>query len=266
VTVAIVAVSGNRLVAASDERLSFGDVHPASDGTRKNFRLGGILNWHFTFSADDVAMVPPVIRGILERLEGNRTPDAKAMMRAAEESYSEVLQKDFFVRRLAQLGFETLADFRQNGFHQLGPQAYADYLQELARHRLGLELIIYGHHQPGQPFVFRVEDPGRAIEDIVMGYSVTGSGSYMALASLRQKPIPGDLSSTIYRVLEAKFASETASYVGQTTFLVIVNSDGTPGAMPADDIQSIKEIWKKTLKEPVSAEAKSIIQRSTGVF
>ena len=103
VTVGIVAVAGNYLVAATDERLSFGDVHSANDGTRKSYQLGHTENWHIAFSADDVALFPPIIRSVLSRLEGNTTPDALTMMRVAKESYSEVLQNEFFASRLAQL-------------------------------------------------------------------------------------------------------------------------------------------------------------------
>ena len=129
------------------------------------------------------------------------------------------------------------------------------------KYDLGVEIIFYGHHEQRKPFIFKLVNPGRIVEDMSVGYSVAGSGFYMALASLRQKQIPSDLEEVIYRVLEAKFASETASFVGDTTFLVILRHDGTSTVMQSEDIKLIKTAWKESLKKQVPDDAMAVIKR-----
>ena len=93
-------------------------------------------------------------------------------------------------------------------------------------------------------------------------YAVVGSGSPMALASLRHKPLPDKLEDLTYRVLEAKFNSETASYVGGATTLVMIRGDGAKGEMSEAEIEPIRAEWKRTQAQPPPTGAVEAIKAS----
>ena len=57
------------------------------------------------------------------------------------------------------------------------------------------------------------------------GYAAIGSGTLMALAALNKKPIGPTLADTVYRVVDAKFSSETARDVGKKTHVITLNKD-----------------------------------------
>lgn len=73
--------------------------------------------------------------------------------------------------------------------------------------------------------------------------------------------MPYDLESVIYRLLEAKFVSETASGVGNSTTLVIIKPHGMHQEMSDNDIEKIKTIWKRTQKEPIPSDAMTVISK-----
>jgi hypothetical protein len=96
-------------------------------------------------------------------------------------------------------------------------------------------------------------------------YGVIGSGSMMALAALARKPIYPGLAETIYRLLDAKFSSETARDVGRKSYVITTNSSGKFSAMSQNDINKIHEIWEERLKQLDPSDALDIIGKSKAV-
>ena len=74
--------------------------------------------------------------------------------------------------------------------------------------------------------------------------------------------MPNELEQVVYRVLEAKFSSETASFVGDTTYLVVLKPDETHVVMQPADIAEVKAAWKQSIKLLAPQEARSVIYRS----
>jgi hypothetical protein len=94
------------------------------------------------------------------------------------------------------------------------------------------------------------------------GYSVLGSGAYMAMASLRRKqPLPRSTADMIYRILEAKFTSETATGVGKRTTLATIGH-GTERKMSDNDVDAIRAVWDTMLREPTPTDALNLIKKS----
>ena len=86
----------------------------------------------------------------------------------------------------------------------------------------------------------------------------------MALGSIRHKPFNRDFEDTIYRLLEAKFSSETAD-VSKTTILLTMNQDIEVRVMKPEEIAAIREVWERMQKEPTPADALSVISKSRTV-
>lgn len=111
----------------------------------------------------------------------------------------------------------------------------------------------------------RIANPGRCIQETVLGYSVAGSGTMLALGSLRHKQMTFEPEDTVYRLLEAKFVSERASGVGRETRLITVNKIGSHHVMPTSTVELIRRIWEKTQNEPSPTDALAAIEKS-GAF
>jgi hypothetical protein len=78
-------------------------------------------------------------------------------------------------------------------------------------------------------------------------------------------PLKPDLEAVIYRLLEAKFCSETASGVGKATSVLTMNSLAKYGSMGHGVIDKVKIAWQETLKTPEPEQAISIIAKSNAV-
>jgi 20S proteasome alpha/beta subunit len=130
----------------------------------------------------------------------------------------------------------------------------------LAKYDLELELLGYGFNKFGNGFIFEVANPGKVILHNLRGYAAIGSGSLMALAALNRRPKTNRLPETIYRLLDAKFSSETARDVGKTTHVVDLHCDGTFNFLKRSAIEKIREVWLEEQKQPDPSEAMDIIE------
>ena len=166
---------------------------------------------------------------------------------------------------MARFGYTDIADFRRNGLNEMGKELYSQYANDLARFDLGLELLVYGFSTKGGRHIFEVSNPGKISSHNLRGYAAIGSGSLMALAALTRRPMPPDLTNTIYRLLDAKFSAETAREVGKRTYVITMNATGKFGIMAQTNIEKVRAIWEASLKEPEPEEALELIKQSQAV-
>jgi len=269
VTIAIAAfVSGSdHIVTISDARLSHGEAIQAADNaTMKNRKIAS--KWGMMFAASDSTAFVPIITGVQHLLKytGDKQKDvdvkAAAVIEAVQSEYEKEFNERFFREHLARFGFADIADFRRSGFNEMGKDLYGQYADALARFDLGLELLVYGFSPIGERYLFEVANPGKVISHNLSGYAAIGSGSLMAQAAINRKPIAPDLAETIYRLLDAKFSSETARDVGRKTHVITSDSSGNFGLMLEKDVESIREIWRQTIARPEPREALDIIKKS----
>jgi hypothetical protein len=255
--------SSGTFVAVTDQRISYDDLFPAAEvGARKILRITQDKRWRLVYAASDVAVVNPVVGNLITALQKRDQEDKIAL--TAEQVYSAALRSHFATKHLTQLGYSTVEDFRKNGLQELGKETYDELIAKLYRYDLGLELIIFGHSaEKRHPVLFAIDNPGRYTDMTWQRYAVVGSGSPMALASLRHKPLPDKLEDLTYRVLEAKFNCETASHVGSTTTLIMIRGDGAKGEMSETEIESVRKEWRRTQAQPPPAEAVETIKAST---
>jgi 20S proteasome alpha/beta subunit len=266
VTIGIVAltVPDDYIVAVSDQMISYADFFPAADqGAMKVLQIAD--NWYMSFAGDTSAFKRVAIE-LIRRLKplNNGMLDRDAVAQMASETYADVLHAEFAARNLLQIGYRNVDEFRKDGRQELGPDVFAEHLQKLAEFDLGVELIVFGYCK-GRSRVFQVFNPGRFDMGPVEGYAAVGSGYYMAMGSLRQRPLLRSLEDVIYRLLEAKFSAETAAGVGRCTTLVIINRDGDKREMQASDIEEIRKVWEATRAAPIPTEAFDIISKSRAV-
>jgi hypothetical protein len=264
VTIGIVALANQYIVAVSDAMLSYDDIYPATDkGARKVMEVSG--RWSVAFAGDPTAFKPMVIK-IIRGLKDVDVQDQTAGLaqRVASEAFSETLLEEFAARHLYQLGYRSVEQFKQDGRAELGDTIFEDYIRKLNSFDVDVDFLMFG--LVGRlPYLFEVQHPGRVVDGNVNGYAVVGSGYSMAMYSLRRKHLSRDLPTVVYRLLEAKFSSETASGVGRSTRLVIVNRQGEQTEMDEEEIELIRRAWEETLKQPDPPAAVEIIEKSSAV-
>jgi hypothetical protein len=269
VTIAIAAVvpksDREHIVTVSDARLSHGEIIPADDATMKNRKLAE--KWGMMFAAEDSSAFIPVFSDAyssLQRIEEGIIADGD-VRDAVQKAYENEFNERFFRQHLSRFGYSDISDFRRNGFGELGKDTYSEYARALASFDLGLELLVYGFAPSGYPRLFEVANPGSVVSHDLRGYATIGSGSLMALAALNRKPLIPDLADTIYRLLDAKFSSETARDVGKKTHVIVMNKQGKHGSLHQADIEKIRLIWQETMKQPNPPTAIDIINNSRAV-
>jgi hypothetical protein len=237
VTIAIAAMAEftGQIVTASDARLSHGESLPAAEGALlKNRKIA--RKWGMMFAATDSTSFLPVLNETQRRLnytgDSNSDIDPETVCKAVQAAYEKEFNERFFREHLARFGYADIAEFRRDGFSEMGKDLYSDYALKLAKFDLGLELLVYGAFEQ-TVHLFEVVNPGKISDHGLRGYAAIGSGSTMALAALTRQPRRVALHEIIFRVLDAKFSAETARDVGKETHVITLNTEGKIGWMSA---------------------------------
>jgi hypothetical protein len=265
VTIAIAAITipDGDIVTVSDRMISYDDIAQAEEHAGfKNRQLTPYFG--LMFSATNAALFRPILQNATSRLIAKGLRHSLTCVKQEVcAAYNDIFDREFSGHFLSRLKISNIEEFRQHGLKELGSDVFMDIYRELSRFDLGIQLICYGFDEEDKSYLFEVNNPGHAIDHD--RYAVTGSGYWMALASLRRKRLFFHLESTIYRLLEAKFSAETATGVGRPTLLITMNSEGKIGFMHEQDIDQIRAIWDGTLKFPDPHDALTLIKQSSAV-
>jgi hypothetical protein len=264
VTIVLAAVTKpeNVIVCVADRMISFGDTVPAHDNASlKAIRLSG--QWEIAWAANDVNLVGPIAAVAREQINDSRLWDGPDAARIVAEAYSEVLHREFVATHLSRFGYKNMEQFRTEGRNDLGDQ-FIDLCVELGRFALQVQFILFGHDTHKHPKIYEINDPGRVEDRNMLQRAVIGSGHDMAMAALLwPPPMSSLLDDTVYRLLEAKFFSETASGVGRMTTAFLRNRDGHVTMLSRDEIEQIRTIWKEEVADVKSPHAAlDLIQKS----
>lgn len=267
VTVAIAAITepDEVIVCVTDRMISFHDQTAASDDVAdKAFQIHK-RNWLVGFAAQDVSVVWPIIKAIRPQLADKgdwNLPEVKDIVSAA---YIKQFHKEFLTKHLVRLGFESVQEFKDFGLQKLGREIFGPIAHELNMFHLGAEFLVYGFDSYRRAHIFDVRNPGHVTDHSVLKYAAVGSGYDMAVASLRRKRLDRRLAPTIYRLLEAKFSSETASGVGKTTGLLLLHKRRDITFVEPADIAKIRKVWETEVAAPDPKEATEFIANLDGV-
>ena len=244
VTTCIVAISiDHKFVSASDMRLSFGGMC-AADGVVKQEPFHG--EWLALIGGDDISQAVGVIERATKILRGKGN-DFLAVMAGFKQAYRAVYEETLEDELLAPEKM-TLREFQRNGKKLLNAEVHADISFKKRSFNLGCAFLVYGYDQHKRPHIFEVRNPGKVTIHDKPGFWAIGSGARVALTMLSlldQAREETWLQKTIYNVLAAKYASETASDVGPETFFSIVEygsvAFSTQGARLEPEMRAIWE-------------------------
>lgn len=256
VTICIAAVTksgmaNGHIVTASDRMISAPDDSVQATETLKARKIS--KTWALMFEGD-ANLFLPVIAEIKKKLgEFDKVYDFTTVQSIICEVYKTTFDKECSDIYLSRYGLKSISEFRKCGLSQFGKKFY-DICKDIDGYYLGINVLIYGFDEYGLPHIFDVSSPGVLTNHDLLGYAVIGSGTQMAMASLRRKRLPYDLNKVVYRLLEAKFSAETASGVGESTTLFTMGADGKDKSIGYGSIDGIKKIWRRELeREPSDA-------------
>jgi 20S proteasome alpha/beta subunit len=250
-TVGIVAIAEDdkHIVVACDRMLSHGDIiQAADDGALKARRIA--KKWGITFAGDASKFKPVVDRAFNHLPDINGDCSEQEVRNALISAYREELECMIVANLFSRIGYTSTAEFLKSGLSQLGDAVFQSILRKTENADLGITFLVHGFDKLSTPHVFQISNPGAFVSHDLIGCAAIGSGIYMATASLRRRPPKGSLESTVYRVLEAKFSSETANGVGRSTSLLIQNSEGNGTFLSNEVVEKIRASWLKVNQRP----------------
>lgn len=268
VTVGIAAnsIPYGHIVAVSDQQISYTDgfFPPLEKGSRKILQIAPMKRWFLAFAADDVTVMQQLLTRIIDDLRSidKHDYDAQWVRGAICKAYFDVRVSQFTMRHLSAIGYSSFEDFKRDGLQELGKDEHQKHMVAFYQFDLGVELLVFGFSKDMRPVIFSVGNPGKHTDWNWQGYSAVGSGTYLALGALRQKPLNFGVDELVYRLLDAKFVAEASSTVGSTTTLIVLRYDGEVRELHEREIGKIKEVWEEKRKEPPPAEAMNVIQKS----
>lgn len=253
--IAAYCVRQKAFILASDMMISTGDMSADFVGIKSR---GIGQHWITLFAGNDISCVTPMLKHISAFLQG--IPDTlENVTKAFTNSFHAQLKLKNENEILRPLGY-TLGRFQKVGLQQLGSDTFSRLLYSIERQTLDVEFLVAGFEKD-DAHLFTVKSPGTISNYTPLGFWAIGSGQTNALGSMFNAGnlVFSDIASTIYRVCEAKFNSESAIGIGKKTVLSILNQDATRWISPLDLTESVRPFWEKTrvLKVPTNAHVKT---------
>ncbi len=263
VGIAAIVYEQGLIVTVCDQMLSGNDLVQARDHAALKARKIS-SNWAVIFSGNGVLFVPFVDQAIKLSLDIGGNVDLKDIKVTLESLYRSTREEQFVNWHISKLGYKSVEEFRKSGLSELGDNIFGDVINELSKFELGINFIVFGHDENKHPHIFSLENPGVLVNHDLERFSVIGSGTYMARASLSRQHLPTSLNSVLYRVLGAKFSSETASGVGKGTSVIITDSNGEVSYLSKEVVDSVRAIWDREINAPDPSDAMEMISKSGG--
>ena len=213
--------------------------------------------WMALFAGNDISCVDPIITEVREQCALTGCRDTLPEVR---DAFIRAFQRQLRLKSenevLKPIGY-SLNEFKKLGLSQLGPENFSRFLYQMEQKSIDVEFLVAGFDKNAH--IFTVTSPGKISDFSPVGFWAIGSGQTNALGSLfncQGALFASDISTTIYRVCEAKFSAEGATGVGKTTILTILRNDGERWNT-FKEIDSIRPIWEKTRVIKVPGDAKS---------
>ena len=265
VTICIAAIcdGGKSIVSVSDERVSTEETS-ADTLTKCDFILDG--NW-LTMFAGDVSDATALYRKI-DQPSSTKGNDLGAVVGACEAAYWELVSGDAAAKVLAPLNL-TLNQFLDS---KLPDIVFDRLVTEIQHHQLTRNpscLLTTGFDAEGHSHLFTINHLSEIHYADRIGFAAIGSGSPSSLSDLYFHKYRAELpyEEALYRVLSAKFMSERASGVGDTTLVMLIRKN-VPVIMPENDqTEAIREMWEQEgcarLPEHYRERVKEILRTSS---
>jgi len=265
VCIAAVCENGSKIVVASDRM--FSAPAPLSLQFETDEKKIEILSpTCVTLIAGNSALATEIIRATKTILAGAHNPLVESVAKAMHDSYTEVrlakvrefiiipnLGPDFIRAELLGVSIPQYLQQQQSLYQQL--------VTHMSNFNVGVDIVVAGTDDGGARIAV-ITHPGTTAWFDKLGHAAIGSGGIHAnmRLALGAQTSHSTLADTLYRVYEAKRASEVAPGVGQATDIVIV--DGTRSTeCSRETLTALKEIFEESGgRVPAAASLERIVK------
>lgn len=199
------------------------------------------------------------IAGDIDQLTGFEAADR------LKKSYKDLRQREIEDSILASLGYD-FPSFYANGFAQLGPEKFHAVCEAIQDYCLDLDLLLGGTSlKDGISRLYKIENPGRVHDALIIGFEAIGSGSPIALGHLyncyKQQCTQ---EQAMARILEAKFMSESQRNVGSESVLISLLPDCRAYIANEAGINKYRATWNRLQRSlPVSRTSLLTVTQAT---
>ncbi|MGB6484985.1 MAG: hypothetical protein WBE86_15990 [Candidatus Acidiferrales bacterium] len=237
-----------KLVLVSDSKVAFGQFS-ADNAIRKDIPL---LQRHAVLIAgNNVSRAGIILERARNTLKSVNKPHTDQVAEAVFDSCKTEWDRIADTTVLHKHGY-SLATFRKMGKNLCSDAVFYDIHSELKQVSLSLDILVVGFDDKEKAHIRFVNADTPPEDYDSLGFWAIGSGKHEALASLSYAvehldcSFVGKLGPFVYHLLAAKFMAESASDVGKTTQLVILDAqtprlfhDGLDGS-----ISYIRQRWE----------------------
>jgi len=256
--IAAIARSENKIVAVSDFMLST-DSMSMTSRVSKVAKFGASGKWIEMFSGDPSANQEILVKasgnlGSEEKWVSDEVPDAFA------SAYRDILKHKIEGEVLSPFGL-TRDQFLRDGRAMFGDENFTRIAAQIGSSSLETDILLAGFQENGTPRLASISNPGvKYIHDMASFYAI-GCGEQLANAALMSEFDPcARISETIYRILEAKFKSESAPGVGKETSLMLLCPDGNSVRISPEHLEKIRSFWESEGKPTVPNKAIELVR------
>jgi hypothetical protein len=254
VCIAVLCEHGKKIVCVTDNRVSFGEFS-AEHSAWKNYPIW--TTWLVLCAGDDIEHADPIIRksrkyclALYKKLR--RVLEPEEVADAVDLAYSEQLQAHIENKILRKHQFDS-ESFQKTGKSKCTPEVYMSFINKIEKTALSLEFLICGFDAKGQGHIWKVKGDGAPTSYDLIGFWSIGMGASAALSCLAFHVSRGHLNvysslpDAAYLTMAAKFMSESASDVGRSTFVVIVDAKGKEAVRLVSNpgVETVRRIWEK---------------------
>ncbi len=258
-TVCIAAITHERhIVTVSDQKVSLSQF----SGDNLTLKSYAVYDgpWHCMIAGSDITIAEAIMDRVLLKLIDKKKILLRHMTAAFTEAYQEQIAARATALYLARFNLD-MNTFRDSGRRKLGPDTFDMLCDKIARVALDLKFLVYGYDCLQIPHLFVVSSPG--IEETYdrPGFWAIGSGAMSALSMMfyRQQSKIRELEHTIYNLMEAKYMAESATDVGEQTFVNIISRPGIKIDFPVGLYDQIRDAWEREGAPKVPPKIVSVI-------
>jgi hypothetical protein len=246
VCIAAIAESGKSIISVTDQMLGAGVMTADLPMMLKGKRIA--QNWTASFAGNDVSVVPPIMRKVEERLDGD---DASEVGRVFASVYQEERARVAEETILSPLGLD-MKSFLDLLITENSPEL-ADLQRRIQMLDFDPVFLVAGFDEKGFPHILTVESPGTVRHYDSVGFWSIGSGAEAALSSLfyRRYHVYQSWQKALYMIAEAKFMSESSANVGKSSLFNVMNRDGTWALLLNPDSAPLRTIWEDEGRPPL---------------
>jgi 20S proteasome alpha/beta subunit len=252
------------IVTSSDTRMSFSGEFAADGSVKLNLIHP---NWGVMVAGNDISAYVPVVeraKKLLTEKSGTLTEMMECLKTAYRQEFRSLIE-DGYLSRYDM----TLDEFKKKGKAQLLAEEYTRLSLEIKIFSLGCTFLAYGVDDQKIGHIFTVSNPGKVEVYDKPGFWAIGRGATSALsmlAALGQVRGRTKLEETVYNVLAAKFASETASDVGKETTLFIKRHGSGRFSYKGKLEEEVRKIWDSEGRPVTNRKAVELINKADFQF